>query len=66
LIDGQHDILTPHGFADQMHASLAHSVLMHSPHYGHGALLVDNACVKGVVNDYFGSLKLPEDGMTCE
>ncbi|HVZ34789.1 MAG TPA: alpha/beta hydrolase [Polyangiaceae bacterium] len=66
LIDGQHDILTPRAFADQMHASLAHSVLIHSPHYGHGALLVDNACVKGVVNDYFFDLKLPEDGMTCE
>jgi pimeloyl-ACP methyl ester carboxylesterase len=66
LIDGHHDILTPPTFADQMHASLAHSVLLHGSHYGHGALLVDNACVKAVVNDYFTNLKLPEDGMTCE
>lgn len=65
LLAGEHDILTPHEFATAMHDSLESSVLVTSGHYGHGALSSGSDCVDELVDRFFVSLELPEDGTAC-
>ncbi len=65
LVAGEHDILTPHHFAEEMHAALAGSVLVSSAHYGHGVPLGNNPCIDDILDNYFNQLELPADGTAC-
>lgn len=65
LIGGEHDILTPRAFAEEMSASLASSVLVMSGHYGHGAALWGSPCVDDILDRYFDDLELPAAGTSC-
>jgi pimeloyl-ACP methyl ester carboxylesterase len=65
LIGGDHDILTPFAFAEQLHEALSGSVLLESGHHGHGAALVGSPCIDAVLESFFGNLELPADGASC-
>ncbi len=65
LIGGEHDILTPFVMAEEMQRSLAHSVLVKSAHYGHGAVLVGLPCIDAMLENFFEALELPEAGASC-
>jgi pimeloyl-ACP methyl ester carboxylesterase len=65
LIAGEHDILTPPAFAEEMQRSIAHSVLVRSNHYGHGAVLVGLPCIDSMLENFFEQLELPQNGATC-
>ena len=65
LLGGEHDILTPRVFADEMSASLASSVLVMSGHYGHGAIIGGSPCVNDILDRYFDDLELPAAGTSC-
>jgi pimeloyl-ACP methyl ester carboxylesterase len=65
LIGGEHDILTPFSFAEQMHQALDGSVLVQSGHYGHGAVLVGLPCIDALLERFYTGLELPADGASC-
>jgi pimeloyl-ACP methyl ester carboxylesterase len=65
LIGGEHDILTPIAMAEELHASLAESVLVRSGHYGHGAFTVGLPCIDDILTSFFERLELPADGTHC-
>ncbi|HWO09389.1 MAG TPA: alpha/beta fold hydrolase [Polyangiaceae bacterium] len=65
LIGGEHDILTPFPFAEQMHAALTGSVLVRSGHHGHGAVLVGLPCIDAMLESFYTTLELPADGASC-
>lgn len=65
LIGGEHDILTPYPFAEELHDALAGSVLVTSAHYGHGAVLVGLPCIDAMLERFYTTLELPADGASC-
>jgi pimeloyl-ACP methyl ester carboxylesterase len=65
LIAGEHDILTPPAFAEELQRSIAESVLVRSNHYGHGAVLVGLPCIDSMLENFFERLELPGNGATC-